>query len=82
MATTKKQSLKAFNATESKVMVTYEFEQPMYVKEAISLFARPTLTPNIDEAVVVVWGAMDTIVKLDYHKILTNAKELQFLSIK
>jgi hypothetical protein len=82
MTTTKKQSLKAFNATESKVMVKYIFDVPMYLKEAVSIFARPTLTPNIDEALV--WGAMDSPSKLSYNTILVGLQqgELEFLSIK
>jgi len=68
-------SAKKLNNTVKQVMVTNELGKPMYLKEAVSIFARPTLTENINEALV--WGLLDGS-KLKYNSILVGVKELTF----
>lgn len=61
------------------VMVTTEFGKPMYVKQAVSICARPTLTEDKNEAIV--WGLFDGS-KLGYNAALVGAKELVFENLQ
>ena len=64
-----KQSLKAINATEKKVMVTYEFGTPVFI--GVDGLA----TDKKEEAEI--WSALDTS-KLGYWKAVTGYKGLTF----
>ena len=57
------------------VMVTYEFEEPIYIAPLKNLQIQ--VTPNISEAEI--WSELDnTPTKLEYHTICTGFKGLLF----